>query len=535
MYLLVNLAIAAIEAVILVEVTNQLAQGGGGLGGVHWVREALNGGDPLGLVPLIVLLSLLPPIFILSSLLLGRVVGNRVINFRVELLGRVFSSNQIIDDRVGLDVPTRLGEIYATSGHKVGDLTQANLRMKSASISILIFLCVALLSSPLVAGGVLVFLSLLAMLMRPLRGRTRGLAREWRAIDLQSGETIVDLARNLETISSFGVHSKVKNYVHPGVVKGSLIFGRLKASQRLAATVMRFAVFLVIIVLLAIFQNVSPGKGAEVAVIFALMLRCLQLVQEIVTMNQIIITEKSFEHEVEEWLNTFPRNIGTKAPRTSKVSLLSWSNLSAVGNDGEEIFSEVSGRASSGQLVVLTGESGSGKSTLLRMLSGYGLPSKGTVEIDGISIHSCESSALVGVRSYLGQRNKLLTGSVAENVDFFRGLPNQRIEDLLSAVQLLDELEASKRGLTTVVDGANHAGLSGGQLQRILVAQAVAGSPSLIFLDEPTSALDGEKSAEVFNLLDAEMRRGGIIVIATHDEYLVSRADLVVRLGAEKF
>ena len=181
------------------------------------------------------------------------------------------------------------------------------------------------------------------------------------------------------------------------------------------------------------------------------------------------------------------------------------------------------------EFVGLTGPSGSGKSTLLHLLAGLDTPTAGTVELVGRSIGGLGERARTRLRlDHVGvvfQRFHLLPSlSARANV----ALPlvelgwskrdrRERATALLEQVGLGDRL------------GHQPGELSGGEQQRVAVARALATDPDVLIADEPTGELDTETGAQIIDLLStfAEERA---VVVASHDEHVVTAVDRVIRL-----
>lgn len=187
-----------------------------------------------------------------------------------------------------------------------------------------------------------------------------------------------------------------------------------------------------------------------------------------------------------------------------------------------------------GETVTLFGPSGSGKSTLLAALSGLVRPSAGTVRIGDAEIGRMSERELLRLRrgrvATLLQgagRNLLPYASPAQNVAFAqRGTGRRHRAD--AAADLLAGLD-----LGHLAD-APLAALSGGELQRVAIAAAVAGGPGLLLADEPTSQLDAAGRDAVISTLQRVNERFGTTVVAvTHDREVGARLgrQVVMRAG----
>ena len=178
-----------------------------------------------------------------------------------------------------------------------------------------------------------------------------------------------------------------------------------------------------------------------------------------------------------------------------------------------------------GEFVFLIGSSGVGKSTLTKALSGALAPTKGSVlDHAGRDVYLLPPPDLAQFRRKCGvvfQDYKLLRSrTVGENVAFALeacGFPErqvlQRVPEVLAQVGLLGRKDRFPHEL------------SGGELQRAAVARALVHDPDVIVGDEPTGNLDPENAASVLDLLDQLNKKGKTVIVATHDEHLVARAN----------
>jgi putative ABC transport system ATP-binding protein len=184
------------------------------------------------------------------------------------------------------------------------------------------------------------------------------------------------------------------------------------------------------------------------------------------------------------------------------------------------------------ELVVLLGPSGAGKTTILNLIAGLEKPTSGEVRVLDIDLVDSDENFLSAFRAanigFIFQSYNLVSTLTArENVELMMELAGwsdanrneKRTAELIESV-----------GLT---ERANHlpAQLSGGEQQRVAIARALANDPQLILADEPTGNLDMKTGSEIVTLLEGlKKEREKTVIITTHDERIVQKADVIYRV-----
>ncbi len=162
-----------------------------------------------------------------------------------------------------------------------------------------------------------------------------------------------------------------------------------------------------------------------------------------------------------------------------------------------------------GQRVALVGRSGCGKSTLGRIICGLLRAGKGGVSIDGIPLDDLTQLQRAGNIAYVDQDIFLFEGTVRDNLTLWKkDIPDAVLTQALRDAAMLDDIVARNGELDTVVEEGGR-NFSGGQRQRLEIARALVGNPSILVLDEATAALDPETE----KLIDENLRRRGCTCI----------------------
>lgn len=196
----------------------------------------------------------------------------------------------------------------------------------------------------------------------------------------------------------------------------------------------------------------------------------------------------------------------------------------SVGHGGHAVVEGIDLALHPGQWLAVIGTNGSGKSTFLKTLAGLIAPVAGTADVRGAGdagrasvsylSQSHEQGFLLPIRS----RDVVCMGRWPA-----RGLTGRlRTDDQV----LVDDAMAAM-GITDLADQPLGT-LSGGQCQRVHLAQAICRRADVLLLDEPTAGLDAASRERYLGVMDSERARGSVIVTATHDVREAQRADVVL-------
>ncbi|MFD5626718.1 NHLP bacteriocin export ABC transporter permease/ATPase subunit [Streptomyces sp. NPDC127072] len=192
-------------------------------------------------------------------------------------------------------------------------------------------------------------------------------------------------------------------------------------------------------------------------------------------------------------------------------------------DDGPLVLDDVSFAVAPGEFVAIVGPSGCGKSTLLRLLIGFDKPVSGSVLYDGQDLAALDQSAVRRQCGVVLQHAQPFTGSI---LDCICGTEPYTAEEAMAAAEMAGLAEDIKRmpmGLHTIVSGSG--AVSGGQRQRLMIAQALIRRPRILFFDEATSALDNETQRTV---IESTRALNASRVVIAHRLSTVMDADRVI-------
>ncbi|MFD9858772.1 NHLP bacteriocin export ABC transporter permease/ATPase subunit [Streptomyces alboflavus] len=192
-------------------------------------------------------------------------------------------------------------------------------------------------------------------------------------------------------------------------------------------------------------------------------------------------------------------------------------------DDGPLVLDDVSLAIRPGEFVAVVGPSGCGKSTLLRLLIGFDEPAAGSVLYDGQDLSALDQSAVRRQCGVVLQNAQPLTGSILDCICGAESFTQDEAWEAAAMAGLAEDIKRMPMGLHTMISGGG--AVSGGQRQRLMIAQALIRRPRVLFLDEATSALDNETQRTV---MDSTRSLNATRVVIAHRLSTVMDADRVV-------
>lgn len=184
---------------------------------------------------------------------------------------------------------------------------------------------------------------------------------------------------------------------------------------------------------------------------------------------------------------------------------------------GEPLLTGIGLSVMPGDFVAVTGSNGAGKSTLFRLLLGELAPHTGGIRLFGQELEKFKDWSKIG---YVPQNNPVSGGSfpataeeivcanMYSQIGAFRPVRKSHRTKAREALRLMGMQDSASRLISE---------LSGGQLQRVMIARSLAAGCELLMLDEPTTGIDSESVGKLYKLLSELNRSGMTVLMVTHD------------------
>lgn len=224
----------------------------------------------------------------------------------------------------------------------------------------------------------------------------------------------------------------------------------------------------------------------------ALMSYFLNPIEEIINLQDEIQTAKIANIRINQVLSSpVEDTMNVLAFKKNVVdSLINVHNVNFEYKYGRPVLKNINLKISAGESLTLVGLSGSGKSTLAKLLVGFYYPQDGDVLVSGIDTRNQNSRKLRSFINYIPQTPYIFSGTVADNILLGNSSEVSRSEMIKAAklAEIHDSICALPNGYDTKM--SEDSGMSGGQLQRISIARALASDASVLIFDESTSSLD---------------------------------------------
>lgn len=434
-------------------------------------------------------------------------------------------------------------EVLSTHAPAVGLTFLGIASGLSAFVIVLVLSLVAVVREPLAFIALALALVVVAMLIAPLQRKIARRSEVLGTTQIRYGEQTsgtVQLSQEFKLFAGASNAAAARLDDVSGAVTSAA--SRLMALTRFASNLYRSLVLLLLVGGLGIMVVADVGSVTATGAVLLLLIRAL-MESQLVYANIALVTEKlPYAMAIDELVTELDAYADQRGDEhldpVHHVELVNAQFDYAVAQPEADkthslpSMAPVTVTITTGEKLGVVGASGQGKSTLLAMIAGLFEPTAGEVRVNGTAPMSYTRASFSRQVAVVPQTARLITLSVRDNVRFFRDwIDDEAIEWAMRSVGLHDEVVSWPDGYDTVIGHRGARGLSGGQAQRVCVARALAGRPSLLLMDEPTSALDDMSEALFTDALNA-LGDQCTAVVVSHRRSALSACSRIVELTA---
>jgi len=383
--------------------------------------------------------------------------------------------------------------------------------------SIAVFLAAALVVDWRAALGIAVVGAGLFALLRPANRRIKGLAKKTSITTIAYGEDLNEFAGQAREVRIFQAWPAIEGRL--GVLSAEAESYKRRAGFLMQALqpAYQYVGLALVMGMLALAAQADGLDLTALGVTAVLLIRSLNYGQQLQLAVQQISDATPFVEQIQVERDRWAA--ATAAAGTTDIDAVDEIAFRRVGfaydDDGTPALSEVDLTLRHGRVYGIVGPSGSGKSTLVSLLLRLRAPSLGRIEVNGVPAEDVSLVSWYRHVTFVPQEPSLFHGTVADNIAYLDpAVDRAAVERAAAAAGIDDVIRALPQGYDTPVGRASRD-LSGGQVQRIGIARALARGAQVLVLDEPTSALDVHAEAVIAETLGA-LSGSVLVVVVAH-------------------
>ena len=411
------------------------------------------------------------------------------------------------------------GRLHELVGNFVGKVSQSVTALGqglTAVLNLVAFVGTGLVLDPLATSAMLVALSLLGLVIAPIRRRIRKHSGELATSNLSFARAIAETGSLGLEMRAYGVQDRFVERLDAASDKQVAGNRQVQVLTTSLSPVYTFLAYGAVLLGVGVLGSLEGGRLAAIGAVMLLLLRSLSYGQQLVAVQGTISSTMPFLERLRESVEAYERRPSPKGhTRLEELEDVVADAVSLrYSPDREPALKSVTFRLEVGEMVGVIGPSGAGKSSLAQLLLGLREPTEGHLSVSGVDLVDLDRGWWSSRAAFVAQEALLISGTVAENIRFFRPwISEESMRRSAAQANVLDDIEALPLGFETYL-GERGGQLSGGQRQRVSIARALAGEPDLLVLDEPTSALDGHSEALIRDTLASLHGRVTMVLIA---------------------
>jgi ATP-binding cassette subfamily B protein len=444
------------------------------------------------------------------SLLPSRIAADVQARLRLDLFAAFTRASWAMQskEREGHLQETMTGQVMQATGGAV----QAT-QMITSLFTFTVLLLYAVTLNTVAAGIVLGATVLLFAALRPLNNLGGRRARALSQAQLDYAGGVNQANRLAEETHVFGVAGAQQQEVNGLIEKAQELFYKTQVIGRLTPSIFQSMVLLIIVGALELLHREGGGVASLGAVII-LLLRAGTYGQAVQGSWQSLRQALPFIERLQDTRERYLESTAADGTaRLEHIASIAFKGVSFAYTDTRPVLSDIDFEVAGGESVGVIGPSGAGKSTLIQILLRLREPVGGRYLVNGLPAGDYLAEDWHRRVAYVPQEPRLLHGTVADNVRYFRDCNDEEVERAAKLARIHEDIVAWPQGYETVV-GPRADAVSGGQQQRICLARALVGRPEVLILDEPTSALDPHSESLIHESLTALREELTLFVIA---------------------
>jgi len=400
-----------------------------------------------------------------------------------------------------------------------------------AALSLTTLVSVAISVNALASLLMVLVLGVIAAVLTPLRRVVNRLAKSVLDSELAFAHDVADLSEMGVEIETCGVRNEVTEHLTDVIQANRALLQRLDTVKLSTAPLYISFAYAVVVLGMLLVVTTSAGELGWLGAVMLIVLRSLAYGQQI-QVSSAVIAERAPLLDSLDW--TIARYLASPGAVGSvqihEVGPIEVTDMCFGYTPDCEVLSNLSFTIRAGEVIGIIGPSGGGKTTLLQLLLGLREPDSGSIRVGGRKLDSVDRNSWTSLVGFVPQDSSLMSGTLEDNVSFFRDVDSEETLLAVEAANLTTEASSLPDGLATRV-GSHGIQLSGGQRQRVAIARALVTHPKLVFLDEPTAALDAGAELHIRESL-ARLGDEVTVVIVAHRLSTLEECDRIMVLEA---
>ena len=422
-----------------------------------------------------------------------------------------------------------LQEVMTTQADKAAKVVMALSAFVTAALNVTTFVVISVASNILAAVIIAVSGALLAGGLRPLSAHGRRMSQKELKTGRHFAASVAETVGTARELRVFGTGPQALERLEVIHEQQADLIQRVRFLNLLGPTLYQASALLLLIAGIGVFSTVTQSSMAAIGAVMLLLLRALTYGQQTQSLFQNLNDMSSsldhVNHQIDLYLASPTVSGDVPVPAITRLEL---DHVDYEYLPDRPVLRGVTGAIEPGEAIGIIGPSGSGKSTLLQILLRLREPTAGRYLANGVDTRDLDIAQWYSRVAFVPQDPHLIEGTVAENIAFFRDIPDEAIRRAATMAHLAEEIEALPNAYDEVI-GPEDTSLSGGQQQRLTIARALAGQPDLLVLDEPTSALDMRSESRLQDTLRSLHGKITLLVVA-HRLTTIAECDRVMVL-----